>query len=98
MEYDFDRTYGPTNLGLASLLVMLQGILIQAGFRFFHPSDFQLIGKNERDGYLQIRLSFLSPNAIQWRLQMKNVVDDIQSLCEQVKDMVSESILTAGSR
>jgi hypothetical protein len=96
MEYDFDHTYGPVHMGLQSLLVMLQGILIQAGFRFFHPSDFQLIGKNERDGYLQMRLSFLSPDAIQWRLQMKNVVDDVQSLCEQVKDMVSESILAEG--
>lgn len=92
-EFDIDRTFGPTDVRLSTLVTMLQGVLAQDDFRFFHPDDFLLIGKNARDAYVQITLSYVSPDAIQWRLQMKNVGVDMISSFTQVSTAVSESIL-----
>jgi BR serine/threonine kinase len=94
-EFDVDQTFGPTNLRPATLLTMLQGVLVQDDFRFFHPDDFLLIGKNDGAGFVQITLSYVSPDAISWRLKMKNVDLDMMSSFAKVSTAVAEPVLIA---
>jgi hypothetical protein len=75
--------------------LQMWNVLLQDNFRFFHPDDFLLIGKNDGAGFVQITLSYVSPDAISWRLKMKNVDLDMMSSFAKVSTAVAEPVLIA---
>lgn len=88
--YEYDETFGPATMSLAAMMSLLQQILIQNNFNFFHPNDLSLLGKNEKDNYIQLDAVFVSSDSIALHTQMKNMPDDLRDLITgQINEMLS---------
>jgi BR serine/threonine kinase len=85
-QYEFDRKFefGPADIALCDLMAGIQGVLIENGFRFFHPDDLQIIATNGRCGFLRVIAVFESKTRTSWSLETKEVSNEIVDWCRQI--------------
>ncbi|OHT06291.1 CAMK family protein kinase [Tritrichomonas foetus] len=90
VEYDVDETFGPVVIPLVQLMNALEHIVIQLKYSFFHPNDLQILGRNERDTYLIIDVTFTTAEALSIHLQMKNAAqEDRETLCRAISELTA---------
>jgi hypothetical protein len=84
--YQFDRRFecAPANLSLEELMWRLQDVLLQNMFCFFHPDDHQLLGKDERNGFVRITATYEAKDRTSWFIETKDVTEDIVGACQAI--------------
>lgn len=93
-ESDFEdiETFPAVNMPLAYMMTVIQIALVETGFAFFHPSDLQLIGRNE-DTLVQIDAWFTNEqeNMIAFKVQVKNGgLTAKNDLCTEIRKNIEE--------